>query len=106
MSLQHYVVREALVAARPVAGVRAQVSRGRVAQEFGPYLDQVYAAARAGAVRLDGHNIFIYRSATAEQLTVDFWAFSSHSFDGFNFGDLCSGPAIVVGRRPAFVHCG
>lgn len=70
--MQHYVVRETLVASRPVAGVRAQVSRGRVAQEFRSYLDQVYAAARAGAVRLDGHNIFIYRSAHAEQLTVDF----------------------------------
>ena len=72
MSLQQYEVREMLVAARPVAGVRAQVPRGRVAQEFGRYLDQVYAAARAGAVSLDGQNIFVYRSATAEQLTVDF----------------------------------
>lgn len=58
--------------ARPVAGVRAQVPRGRVAQEFGRHLDQVYAAARDGAVQLDGQNIFIYRAATAEQLTVDF----------------------------------
>ena len=72
MSLEHYVVRETLVAARPVAGVRAQVPRGRVAQEFGRYLDQVYAAARTGAMSLDGQNIFIYRAATAEQLTVDF----------------------------------
>jgi effector-binding domain-containing protein len=70
--MQDYVVRETLVAARPVAGVRAQVSRGRVGLEFGPYLDQVYAAARAGSVHLDGQNIFIYRSANAEQLTVDF----------------------------------
>lgn len=72
MSLGHYEVRETIVAARPVAGVRAQVPRGRVAQEFGRHLDQVYAAARAGAVVLDGQNIFIYRAATDEQLTVDF----------------------------------
>ena len=72
MSLGHYEVRETIVAARPVAGVRAQVPRGRVAQEFGRHLDQVYAAARAGAVVLDGQNIFIYREATDEQLTVDF----------------------------------
>ena len=65
-------MRETLVAARPVAGVRARVPRGRVAQEFGRYLDQVYAAARAGAVSLDGQNIFIYRAATGEELTVDF----------------------------------
>ena len=72
MSSAPYVVREVSVTARPVAGVHAQVPRGRVAQEFGRYLDQVYAAARAGAVHLDGQNIFIYRAATADQLTVDF----------------------------------
>ena len=67
-----YEVSEVIVTARPVAGVRAQVPRGRVAQEFRRYLDQVYAAARAGAVSLDGQNIFIYRAATADELTVDF----------------------------------
>ena len=72
MSPAPYEVREVIVAPRPVAGVRAQVPRGRVAEEFVRYLDQVYAAARAGAVHLDGQNIFIYRSATADQLTVDF----------------------------------
>ena len=72
MSLGDYEVRETIVAARPVAGVRAHVLRGRVAQEFGRHLDQVYAAARAGAVVLDGQNIFVYREATDEMLTVDF----------------------------------
>jgi len=72
MPLGQYEVRETIVAARPVAGVRALVARGRVPQEFGRHLDQVYAAARAGAVVLDGQNIFIYRAATNEQLTVDF----------------------------------
>src|SRR5436190_15379269 len=72
MSSAQYEVHEVSVAARPVAGVRAQVSRGRVAQEFGRHLDHVYAAASAGAVRLDGQNIFIYRAATADELTVDF----------------------------------
>jgi hypothetical protein len=32
----------------------------------------VYAAARAGAVHLDGQNIFIYRAAIADEVTVDF----------------------------------
>jgi hypothetical protein len=31
----------------------------------------VYAAARSG-LYLDGQNIFIYRAATVDQLTVDF----------------------------------
>lgn len=51
MTSTPYDVREVTVRARPVAGVRAQVPRDRVAQEFGRYLDQVYAAARAGAVQ-------------------------------------------------------
>ena len=68
----NYEVREVVVASRPVAGVRAQVPRGRVAQEFGRHLDQVYAAGRAGSVALDGQNIFIYRAATEAELTVDF----------------------------------
>jgi effector-binding domain-containing protein len=72
MGLGQYVVRETVVASRPVAGVRARVARRHVAQEFGRHLDQVYAAARAGAVLLDGQNIFIYRECTDEELTVDF----------------------------------
>jgi effector-binding domain-containing protein len=43
-----------------------------VAYEFGRHLDQVYKAATAGAVKLDGQNVFIYRDATADMLTVDF----------------------------------
>ena len=72
MSSPPYEVHEVSVAARQVAGVRAQVRRGRVAQEFGRHLDQVYAAARAGAVHIDGQNIFVYRGATADELTVEF----------------------------------
>lgn len=72
MSSAQYEVHEVNVSARLVAGVRAVVPRGRVGQEFGRHLDQVYAAASAGAVHLDGQNIFIYRSATADELTVDF----------------------------------
>jgi effector-binding domain-containing protein len=67
-----YEVRETSVVARPVAGVRARVPRGRVAREFRRHLDQVYAAARTGALALDGQNIFVYREATDEHLTVDF----------------------------------
>ena len=67
-----YDVRTLTVAPRLVAGVRAQVPKGRVGQEFGRHLDQVYAAGRAGALQLDGLNVFIYRGATGNVLTVDF----------------------------------
>ena len=72
MSRDTYVVREVVVRPRAVAGVRAHVRRGSVASEFRRHLDQVYAAARAGALNLDGQNIFIYRSASGEEMTVDF----------------------------------
>lgn len=72
MTPSTYDVREVVAAPRRVAGVRARVARGHVASEFRRYLDQVYALARSGAISLDGQNIFIYRSATAEELSVDF----------------------------------
>jgi hypothetical protein len=72
MSSPPYDVREITVAPRQVAGVRAQVPRGRVGAEFRRHLDQIYGAARVGALQLDGQNIFIYRAATPDQLTVDF----------------------------------
>jgi len=72
VALVPYEVRAVIAPPRAVAGVRAHVARGRVAQEFKRYLDQVYAAGRAGSVNLDGQNIFIYRAATAAELTVDF----------------------------------
>lgn len=65
-------VKELTVVPRAVAGVRAQVEKGRVAQEFRKYLDEVYALAKSGGVMLDGQNIFIYRALTGNELTVDF----------------------------------
>lgn len=67
-----YEIREVVIAPRLVAGVRASVPRGRVGQEFGRHLDQVYAAGRDGAVQLDGQNVFIYRDLIDGVLTVDF----------------------------------
>ncbi len=67
-----HIVVESMVEPRLVAGVRATVARGQVGREFGGYLDHVYAAARSGAVELDGQNIFIYRDCIDDLLTVDF----------------------------------
>lgn len=67
-----YKITEVPVPARPVAGVRARVARGQVGQEFGKHLDLVYAAARDGKLSLDGQNIFIYRAADADYLSVEF----------------------------------
>ena len=81
MSNTPYEIREVSIAPRPVAGVHAQVRRGQVGREFGRCLDQVYAAGRAGAVQLDGQNIFIYRGASTDELTVDFCVGVKAPFD-------------------------
>jgi effector-binding domain-containing protein len=104
-----YEVREVNVAARPVAGVRAQVRRGRVAQEFGRYLDQVYAAARTGAVKLDGQNIFIYRAASDDELTVDFCVGITAPFDPVGAVlplETPSGAAAMVTHRGDYGRLG
>jgi hypothetical protein len=72
MTASAYIVREVLAEPRLVAGVSAVVPRGRVGEMFGRYLNQVYEAGKSGAVALDGQNVFIYRAATADTLTVDF----------------------------------
>lgn len=56
-----YSVRVERAASREVAAVRASVPLREVPRRFAQYLDQVYAAARTGAVRLDGQNVFLYR---------------------------------------------
>ncbi len=61
MTLPHeYVVTQQTAVPRTIAAVHARVPIGKVSSTFGRYLDQVYATARAGAVALDGQNVFLY----------------------------------------------
>lgn len=59
---------------RGIAAVQARVPASRVAATFRTYLDQVYAAGRAGTLQLDGQNIFVYRDVegTPGYLDVQF----------------------------------
>ena len=61
-------------APRSIAAVQARLPAPRIPAVFANYLDQVYAAARAGAVQLDGQNIFVYRNAPdqADRVDVEF----------------------------------
>jgi effector-binding domain-containing protein len=53
--------------------VRARLPVARVPALFTNYLNQVYAAARDGAVSLDGQNIFVYRDAgVAGEADIEF----------------------------------
>lgn len=60
------------VALRGMAAVHARLMPQRVGAEFSHYLDQVYAAARAGEVAVDGQNIFVYRDGPDGTVEVDF----------------------------------
>jgi effector-binding domain-containing protein len=60
-----------IAAPRAIAAVRARLPIGRVPAMFAEYLNQVYAAAREGAIRLDGQNIFVYRGGTGGDAMVD-----------------------------------
>jgi effector-binding domain-containing protein len=51
--------------------VRARVPIHRVPAVFADYLNQVYSAARNGAIHLDGQNIFVYRGMAGSKNEVD-----------------------------------
>lgn len=58
--------------ARGIAAVHARLAAERVPATFATYLDQVYAAARDGAVALDSQNIFLYRDGVEGEVEVEF----------------------------------
>lgn len=58
---------------RALASVRARIDVRTVGARFRESLDQVYAAARAGHVQLDGQNVFVYRDTGVPwEVEVDF----------------------------------
>lgn len=64
-------VSEHLVQPRLIAAVHARVAMRAISASFRPYLDQVYAAARAGHVQLDGENVFLYRPVEGQPHLLD-----------------------------------
>lgn len=71
MHSHEYIVSQQVAAPRTIAAVRARVPVGAVPGVFRRYLDQVYAAARAGSVHLDGQNVFLYRHADDRPSELD-----------------------------------
>jgi len=67
-----YVVSLARAEPRPLAVVRERMSVRDVPSRFRVFLDQVYAAAKAGAVSLDGQNVFVYRVAPSNMAEIEF----------------------------------
>ena len=56
---------------RTIAAVRTRLPVQRVKSVFRDYLDQVYAAVRAGSVTLDGQNVFVYQSVPDQADSAD-----------------------------------
>ena len=72
MTLSHeYTVSLQIAAPRTIAAVHARLPIAAVPTTFRRYLDQVYAAARAGAVHLDGQNVFVYRDTPDRPTETD-----------------------------------
>ena len=58
---------------RGMAAVRARLPAARISAAFGQYLNEVYAAARANGIPIDGQNIFVYRNTESpNELDVEF----------------------------------
>lgn len=66
-----YIVTEQVAVPRAIAAVHARVPVGAVSRVFGRYLDQVYAAARTGAVQLDGQNVLVYHHVPGHPSELD-----------------------------------
>lgn len=63
MTSTGYPVSVLTSAPRTIAAVHAHLPIDLVPQKCIQYLDQVYAAARTGALQLDGQNVFVYFDA-------------------------------------------
>jgi hypothetical protein len=86
VTLQH-------AAPRAIAAVRARLPISRVSASFTTYLDQVYAAARYGAIALDGQNIFVYRGgASGQDAEVDFGVGVRSPFESHGAVTYCELP--------------
>ena len=82
--------------ARPIAAVRARLPIADIPRRFADYLNQVYAAARAGAIEVDGQNIFVYRDAANGEADVEFGVGARRAFEH-------TGPIVYSATPPGAV---
>jgi effector-binding domain-containing protein len=105
VSASGHPVRVEVAAPRAIAAMRARLRMVDVPRRFAEYLDQVYAAARAGVVQLDGQNVFVYHPVSGVEgiADVDFGVGTTASFNP-------AGPvrfsALPTGEVAATTHWG
>jgi len=76
-----YAVTVQLAQPRSIAAVRVRLPIRDVPRRFADYLNQVYAASRAGAIELDGQNIFVYSGDAHGEADVEFGVGTRRSFE-------------------------
>jgi effector-binding domain-containing protein len=79
--VNEYAVTVRLAQPRSIAAVRVRLPIRDVSRRFAEFLDQVYAASRAGAIELDGQNIFVYSGDARGEVDVEFGVGTRRSFD-------------------------
>ena len=102
---QAYTVSLQIAGPRTIAAVHARVPLAAVASTFRRYLDQVYDAARAGAVKLDGQNVFVYRPVTDRPTELDV-AFGVGVTAPFAAAGAVEPTALPVGEVATTTHWG
>ena len=88
---------------RPLAVVRARLPIREVPRRFAEHLDQIYAAARAGTIDVDGQNVFVYSGDSDGQADVEFGVGVRRAFAGTGAVVLSATPA---GRVATTTHWG
>ena len=76
-----YAVTVQFARPRSIAAVRVRLRLRDVPRRFADYLNQVYAASRAGAIELDGQNIFVYSGDANGEADVEFGVGTRRSFE-------------------------
>lgn len=69
--VREYTVTVQSTPSRPIAAVRIRLPIAEVPRRFADYLNQVYSAARGGALDLDGQNVFVYSGDGDGQTDID-----------------------------------
>ena len=87
-----YAVSVQRVEPRALAAVRERLTVRDVPSRFREFLDQVYAAARSGAIAVDGQNVFVYRRVSDTTADIDFGVGARAPFESIGRVEYVSTP--------------
>src|SRR5438445_2271259 len=97
-----YIVTVGTVQPRILAAARKRVAMDRIAQEFRPALNKVWAFLNQNpGLRTDGHNVFLYHHETPAIMSIDFGVEVTRSFagDSPDSGEVACVTTPLLARR-------